>query len=55
MLFNLDDDIGERHDVAASHARIVERLLGLAEKARDDLGDAVTGQKGKNVRRAGKL
>ena len=46
MLFNLDDDIGERHDLAASHARIVERLLGLAEKARDDLGDAATGREG---------
>ncbi len=55
MLFNLDDDIGERHDLAASHARIVERLLGLAEKARDDLGDAATGRKGRNVRPVGRI
>jgi arylsulfatase A-like enzyme len=39
LLFDLATDAGERNDVAAKHADVVRRLLGLAEKARKDLGD----------------
>ncbi|GAB6164079.1 sulfatase [Thermostilla marina] len=39
MLFDLESDIGERHDVADAHPDIVRRLLDLAEKARADIGD----------------
>lgn len=39
LLFNLADDIGERNNVAAKHPDVVKRLLAVAEKARDDLGD----------------
>jgi len=39
LLFNLETDIGERKNVAAEHADVVQRLLALAEKARADIGD----------------
>ena len=52
-LFNLKDDIGETKDVAAKHPEIVRKREALAEKAREDLGDSLTGRKGKNVRPAG--
>ncbi len=54
-LFNLKDDIGETRDVAAEHPDVVARLTKLAESARADLGDTLTGRKGANVRAAGKL
>jgi arylsulfatase A-like enzyme len=38
-LYDLKDDIGEKNDVADKHPDVVERLLGLAEKARQDIGD----------------
>ena len=49
-LYNLKDDMGEAKDVAKENPQVVERLLALAEKARDDLGDSITGRKGKGVR-----
>jgi arylsulfatase A-like enzyme len=55
LLFNLDEDIGEKVDVAGVNAGVVKRLLGLAEIAREDLGDAAAGRKGKNVRPVGRL
>jgi hypothetical protein len=48
QLFNLAEDIHEDHNVADQHPEVVERLLGLAEVARVDLGDGVstgTGQR----------
>ncbi len=39
MLFNLQQDIAEQHDVASAHPEIVARLLELAEQARKDIGD----------------
>ncbi len=48
MLFDLDSDIGERHDVARAHPRIVKRLLELAEMARNTIGDY--NRVGKNAR-----
>ena len=38
-LYNLRLDIGERNNVAALHADVVERLTALADKARAELGD----------------
>jgi arylsulfatase A len=38
-LYDLKDDIGEKNNIARQHPDVVERLLGLAEKARKDLGD----------------
>jgi len=38
MLYNLDSDIGERHDVAARHPEIIKRLRELIAKMDADLG-----------------
>ncbi len=51
QLYNLDSDIAEKNDVADKNPDVVKRLLVLAEKARDDLGDL--NRKGKNQRPAG--
>jgi arylsulfatase A-like enzyme len=54
MLYDLESDIGETTDVARANPDVVIRLEALAEKARDDLGDALTNRTGKNTRPAGK-
>jgi len=51
QLYDLEADIGEKNNVADQHPEVVKRLLVLAEKAREDLGDV--GRKGKNQRPAG--
>ncbi|MCP4643885.1 MAG: sulfatase [bacterium] len=53
LLFNVVEDVGSRHNVAAEHPDIVERLTALAEKAREDLGDA--GRPGRGQRPAGQV
>ena len=53
-LYNLRQDISEEHDVSQQHPEIVRRLTALAEKCRQDIGDSVTGVKGKNVRPPGR-
>lgn len=55
LLYNLRGDIGETTNLADEKPEVVERLLKLAEEARRDLGDAVTGAQGKNVRPVGEL
>ena len=54
-LYDLETDRGETTDVAAQHPDIVKQLETLADKAREDLGDSATGQKGKGVRPVGSL
>jgi arylsulfatase len=39
MLYDLESDPGERSNVARQHPEVVERLLALAEEAREELGD----------------
>jgi len=51
QLYDLKADIGETNNVADQHPEVVKRLLALAEKAREDLGDV--NRKGKNQRPAG--
>jgi arylsulfatase len=52
-LYDLENDIGEKNDVADQNPEIVKRLMELAEKAREELGD---GERiGKGVRPAGHL
>ena len=53
-LYNLKRDIGESRDVAAANPKIVQRLLALADAARSDLGDTLTGRKGSGVREPGR-
>jgi arylsulfatase A-like enzyme len=54
-LYDLENDIGERNDVAANNPDVVERLEALAERARDDLGDSLTDREGKNRRPPGRV
>lgn len=54
-LYCLSQDISETTNVAADYPEIVAKMLGLAQKARQDLGDALTGIPGKNLRAPGRL
>jgi arylsulfatase A-like enzyme len=52
-LYNLKDDPGETHDVAAEHPDIVARLQKIVAAARADLGDSLTGIKPTGARPVG--
>jgi arylsulfatase A-like enzyme len=52
-LFNLETDVGEQRDLLRDHPDVAERLRGLAEKMRAELGDALTGVVGTGIRAAG--
>ena len=54
-LYDLESDVGETKNVAASHPEIIKRLLDDAEQAREDLGDALTNRKGKGLRAPGRV
>ncbi|MEL0009534.1 MAG: sulfatase [Flammeovirgaceae bacterium] len=54
-LYNLRRDPGEEYDVIKLYPEIVKELMDLAEIARKDMGDNLTGVKGSNVRKNGKL
>ncbi|MFM8271799.1 MAG: sulfatase, partial [Gemmata sp.] len=54
-LYNLVADVGESKNVADANPEVVQQLLALAEKARDDLGDSLTKRAGKGVREPGRL
>jgi arylsulfatase A-like enzyme len=45
-LYDLEKDPGERDDVAGGHPGVVERLQGLADRARQDLGGSAPGATG---------
>ena len=53
-LFDLRADPGEDRDVKEMHPEIVERLTKIADQYRKELGDALTNQKGSEVRPAAK-
>jgi arylsulfatase A-like enzyme len=53
QLYDLRADIAEQHDVAAEHPEIVAALEQLAETARCELGDPLTGRTGTGIRPAG--
>jgi arylsulfatase A len=54
-LYNVDVDLGEQHDIADEHPEIVKQLLAVAEAARADLGDSLTGRKPTGARPVGRL
>lgn len=53
-LYDLENDIGERTNVAAEHPDIVSNLKELGEEARQTLGDRITGKQGYGVRPPGR-
>jgi len=54
-LYDLRRDPGERYNLIESHPEIVEKLEKIAEEAREDLGDDLTGNPGKNRRQPGRV
>ncbi len=52
-LFDVRNDLGETNEASAQHPDVVARLLALAEKAREDLGDG--DREGRNQRPAGRV
>ena len=54
-LFDLVNDLGELKNVATEHPDIVQRLEGEAEKARAELGDALTKRTGAGQREPGRV
>lgn len=54
-LYDLVNDVSETTDVSDKHPEIVNQLLALAEKAREELGDAATKRKGTGNRLPGKV
>jgi len=54
-LYDLRRDPGERYDVMDQYPEIVKELQEVAEIAREDLGDNITGRMGKNLRLPGKV
>lgn len=54
-LYDLRRDPGERYNVKESYPEIVAELEKIAAEAREDLGDDLTGNPGKNLREPGKI
>ncbi len=54
-LFDLSNDIGEQHDVAAEYPDVVKRLSALAKKMAEELGDETRKIKGNQIRPAGRV
>ncbi len=54
-LYDLNADVNETKNVAAEHPEVVKMLQGLAEQEREELGDSLTGRKGKGTREPGRL
>lgn len=52
-LYDLEKDVGERHNLAIEHPEVVKRLQGYADRARQDLGDSLTSHTGTGRRPAG--
>lgn len=54
-LFDLKKDIAEQHNLVHQRPDVVERLMKLVDKMRQDLGDSAKNTEGKNRRPAGHI
>ncbi|NQU86828.1 MAG: arylsulfatase, partial [Mariniphaga sp.] len=54
-LFDMRRDPGERYDLKEYYPEIVREMEDLAKKVREDLGDDLTQNPGKNRRFPGRL
>lgn len=54
-LYDLRRDPGERYNLIEFYPEIVQKLEKIANEAREDLGDDLTGNPGKNRRQPGKI
>jgi len=54
-LYHIPTDPSEKNNVIDENPQVLEQFLKLAEKAREDMGDALTGKEGKNLREPGRL
>lgn len=54
-LFDLENDIGEQHEIGAKHPEVVKRLLRLADRMREDIGDSAKKMTGKGRRPPGRI
>jgi arylsulfatase A-like enzyme len=54
-LFDLRRDPGERYNVIKDYPEVAAQLMKLADEARDDMGDDLTNNPGKNRRPAGRI
>ena len=52
-LYDLDADLGEKTNLAAAQPEVVQSLMAVVMRARDDLGDDLTKRPGKNRRPSG--
>jgi arylsulfatase A-like enzyme/predicted neuraminidase len=55
MLFDLGADVGETKNVADRHPDVLKAMLDHAERARADLGDALTKRRGSGTREPGRV
>jgi arylsulfatase A len=54
-LYDLEQDCAEQHDLLSEQPEVVERLQGLLDACRKDMGDTLTGLQGAHVRPAGRV
>ena len=54
-LYNLRRDPGESYDVQTLYPEIKEKILSIADEARNDLGDALTDHHGNGRREPGRM
>ena len=54
-LYDMVNDFEEHHNVAAQYPDIVQKMLGMAEQCRQDLGDTTLNRKGAGVREPGRV
>jgi len=54
-LYDLENDVGETHNVYDQHADIVQNLISKIDACRQDIGDEAAGIEGQNIRPIGRV